>query len=122
MIYRLILCSLLPKVIVECVLTSTFAYYLSSFTRDFDTYLAITTSFVMLGITAASYGLMWGSLCGSGLGHEISTPFDVYQMLVSGLYVNLATIPWYLKYFSLFYYFNEAVSYQYWIGVDKIGK
>lgn len=43
-------------------------------------------------------------------------------MLVSGLYVNLATIPSYLKYFSLFYYFNEAVSYQYWIGVDKIGE
>lgn len=112
----------LPKVIIEAILASIFMYYLSSFTRDFGTFLAITMSLMILGITSASYGFMWGCMFGNGLGGEMSTPIDLYQMVVSGIYVNVASIPAYLKYFSLFYYFTEAVTFQYWSDVEKIGE
>lgn len=104
------------------MIASICAYYLSSFTRDFETFLAVTLSFILLGICAASYGFMWGAMFGTGLGGEISTPIDLYQMLISGVYGNAFTVPLYLKYFSVFFLFNEVISYQYWTNVDNIGE
>ena len=105
--------------VVECILTSAFAYYLSSFTRDFDTFIWTTVSFILLGFTAASYGLMWACLYAGGLGIEVTSPIDLFQMLASGIY-GAGTIPMFLRYTSIFFLFSEAISYQYWAGVDEI--
>lgn len=94
-------------------------YYISSFTRDFDTFLQTTVSYVLLGFTAASYGYMWACLFGDGLALEISMLFDLYQMLSSGIY-GAGTIPQAMRYFSLFFFFTEAISYQYWADIDTI--
>lgn len=95
-------------------------YYISSFTRDFETFFAITLTFIVLGITSASYAFMWGCLFGDGLGGEIAVPIDLYQMIVGGIYINVGTLPVYFKYFSLFYYFSEAITHQYWAGIKSI--
>lgn len=112
----------LPRVILECLAVSILVYFPSSFSRGFDMFFDLTISFVILGVTAASYGFMWGALFGDGLGGEMSTPIDLFQMIVSGIYVNLGTIPSFLKYFSIFYYFSEAISYQFWVDVKNIGE
>lgn len=49
----------------------------------------------------------------------MSSPIDLYQMLSSGIY-GAGTIPFFFRYFSLFYFFTEAVSYQYWSDVSTI--
>lgn len=112
----------LPRVILECLAVSILVYFPSSFSRGFETFVETTITYIVLGVTAASWGFMWGSLFGDGLGGELSTPIDLFQMIVSGIYINLGTIPPYLKYFSLFYFFNETISYQFWSDVQSIGK
>lgn len=105
---------------MECIITSFFVYYISSFTRDFETFVDTTLTYIVLGLTSASYGFMWGCLFGDGLGGEMSTPIDLYQMIVGGIYINVGTLPVYFKYFSLFFYFSEAITHQYWAGITDI--
>lgn len=109
----------IPKIILECIVTSFLVYYISSFTRDFDTFISTTVTYTVLGVTAASYGFMWACLSADGLGPEVSSPIDLYQMLSSGIY-GFGTIPFYLRYFSMFFFFIEAVSHQYWAGVETL--
>lgn len=117
---RLFVCSpQLPKIIVECIITSGLVYYISSFTRDFDTFFSLTQTYIVVGLVSASYGFMWGCLFADGLGIEMSTPIDLFQMLSSGIY-GAGTIPLFMRNFSLFYFFIEAVSYQYWADVPTL--
>jgi ATP-binding cassette, subfamily G (WHITE), eye pigment precursor transporter len=52
---------------------------------------------------------------------EITAPIETVLLLSAGLYLNVKSVPL-LKYFSSFFYANEAMSIDYWLMVDEIGK
>jgi ATP-binding cassette, subfamily G (WHITE), eye pigment precursor transporter len=52
---------------------------------------------------------------------ELSAPIETVLLLSAGLYLNIKSMP-FLKYLSYFFYANEAMSINYWLMVDNIGK
>jgi ATP-binding cassette, subfamily G (WHITE), eye pigment precursor transporter len=52
---------------------------------------------------------------------EITAPIETILLLSAGLYLNVKSVP-FLKYFSYFFYANEAMSINYWLMVDNIGE
>lgn len=53
------------------------------------------------------------------IGTELSAIADLILLLVSGIYINVKTVP-FLKYISFFFYANECVSIYFWSRVDEI--
>lgn len=92
------------------------------YTRGFLLY--ITMGFLMsLSATAAvGYGVFLSSLFETDkMASECAAPFDLIFLIFGGTYMNVDSIP-VLKYFSLFFYSNEALMYNFWIDIDNIGE
>lgn len=69
---------------------------------------------------AIAYGFFLSGLFESVLiGTELSSILDLILMLVSGIYINVKTVPL-LKYISFFFYANETVAISFWLTKDKI--
>jgi hypothetical protein len=74
----------------------------------------------MSGVCAMAYGFFLSGLFESlFIGTELSAIADLILMLVSGIYINVKTVPL-LKYISFFFYANETVSINFWLTVDEI--
>ncbi|EDW01079.1 protein brown [Drosophila grimshawi] len=90
------------------------------YTRGFLLY--ITMGFLMsLSATAAvGYGIFLSSLFETDkMASECAAPFDLIFLIFGGTYMNVDSVPL-LKYFSLFFYSNEALMYNFWIDIDNI--
>lgn len=95
-------------------------YFSTDIGRDVLTYLGICLSVILGGICAMAYGFFLSGLFESFfIGTELSAITDLILLLVSGIYINVKTVPL-LKYISFFFYANESVSINFWLTVDTI--
>ncbi|XP_011876406.1 PREDICTED: protein scarlet-like isoform X3 [Vollenhovia emeryi] len=99
-------------------------------------YLALHSEFSPLGFSSYCLCTMAAAICGVAYGMTISSwivdidivtaimiPFDLLFLLTAGTFYNLRTLPnylAYLKYSSVFYYANEAISIVHWSQIGYI--
>lgn len=90
--------------------------------RGFMLYLSMGLILALSAVSATGYGLFLSTIFESEkMASECAAPFDLLFLIFGGAYYNVDSIP-FLKYFSLFFYANEALMYDFWIDVDNIGK
>ncbi|XP_037927122.1 protein brown isoform X1 [Hermetia illucens] len=93
---------------------------ITNITNDYFVYLRMGLILTMTSMAAISYGLFLSSLFESSrIASEIAALFDLVFLLFGGYYLNLSSIP-ILKYFSLFFYCYEALSFDYWHGIQVL--
>lgn len=90
----------------------------------FATYVKISVSLILTGVTAMAYGFSLSGIFESvRLTIELGPPLDLFLLILGGMYINVSSIAVpAMKYVSVFYYGNEAISYDYWTRVENIGK
>lgn len=104
----------------ESFLYTAIIYFSTDIGRDWATYLSISVSIALSGFCAMAYGFFLSGLFESFfIGTELSAIADLILLLVSGIYINVKTVP-FLKYISFFFYANESVSIYFWLRVDEI--
>lgn len=110
----------IPRVVFETFMFTAIIYFSTDIGRDFTTYWSISVSICMSGVCAMSYGFFLSGLFESiFIGTELSAIVDLILLLVSGVYINVKTVPL-LKYISFFFYANENVMIDFWSKVDEI--
>lgn len=110
----------IPRVLFETFLYTAIIYFSTDIGRDFTTYLKISISIALASNCAISYGFFLSGLFESMLiGTELSAIVDLILLLVSGVYINVKTVPL-LKYISFFFYANETVAINFWLTIDEI--
>lgn len=110
----------IPRVLFETFMYTAIIYFSTDIGRDFGTYLSISISITMSGICAMAYGFFLAGLFESlFIGTELSAIVDLILLLVSGVYINVRTVPL-LKYISFFFYANESVAINFWLTIDEI--
>ncbi|KAM7343551.1 brown isoform 2-T2 [Cochliomyia hominivorax] len=88
--------------------------------RGFMLYLTMGLVLSLSAVAATGYGLFLSTIFETEkMASECAAPFDLLFLIFGGAYYNVDSIP-FLKYFSLFFYSNEALMYNFWIDVDKI--
>ncbi|KAI8129006.1 Protein brown [Lucilia cuprina] len=88
--------------------------------RGFMLYLSMGLVLALSAVAATGYGLFLSTIFETEkMASECAAPFDLLFLIFGGAYYNVDSIP-FLKYFSLFFYSNEALMYNFWINVDKI--
>lgn len=112
----------LPRSFIKTLIFFSMFYVSVSYAQGFILFLKMFLVVWVAAITATSYGLFISSIFESVfLATEMAAPFDFLFFAFSGAYLNVDYVP-YLKYFSLFYYTNEAMMNIYWRNVTDIGK
>ncbi|KAH8370382.1 hypothetical protein KR093_003237 [Drosophila rubida] len=92
------------------------------YTRGFLLFLSMGFLMSLSAIAAVGYGVFLSSLFETDkMASECAAPFDLIFLIFGGTYMNVDSVP-VLKYFSLFFYSNEALMYNYWIDIDNIGE
>lgn len=86
---------------------------------DFLSYLTISLTLLLSSYTANAYGLMVSGIFETVM-TDLTAITDIIFLSLSGFYINLNAFP-YLRYVSLFFYSNEALSILYWYNVTDIG-
>lgn len=105
--------------LIETLLYTAIVYFTTDIGRSFETFLSISLSITMSGICAIAYGFFLSGLFESFfIGAELSSIVDLVLLLVSGVYINVKTVPL-LKYISFFFYANENVSISFWLSIDE---
>ncbi|XP_065369460.1 protein brown [Calliphora vicina] len=88
--------------------------------RGFMLFLTMGLVLALSAVAATGYGLFLSTIFETEkMASECAAPFDLLFLIFGGAYYNVDSIP-FLKYFSLFFYSNEALMYNFWINVDKI--
>lgn len=109
-----------PRVLFESFLFTSLVYFATDIGRDIGTYLSISLSVTLSGFCAMAYGFFLSGLFESFfIGTELSAIVDLILLLVSGVYINVKTVPL-LKYISFFFYANESVAVHFWLSIDEI--
>lgn len=98
--------------------------FLTTFEMALETYLRITVSLIVSGFAAMAYGFSISGIFESvWLTLELGPPLDLLLLILGGAFINVNTISLpAMKYVSVFFYANEAISYDYWRNVESIGK
>lgn len=113
---------ILPRSFIKTLIFFLMFYVSVSYASGFVMFLKLFLIIWIAAITATSYGLFISSIFESVfLATEMAAPFDLLFFIFSGAYLNVDYVP-YLKYFSLFYYTNEAMMNIYWRNVTDIGE
>lgn len=95
-------------------------YILAGFNKGIILFIELWLTLAFLAYTANAYGLMLVGIFRS-LILEIPPVFNLIFMAVSGVYANIRDYPL-LKYTSLFFYANEALSILFWYDITEIGE
>lgn len=95
------------------------AVFWIGFQQSISLYFQLSITLFLSSIAANAYGLMISGIFENVI-TEISSVFDSVFLVLSGLYINLNAFP-YLRYISLFFYTNEALSIQFWHNFTEIG-
>ncbi|XP_059609154.1 protein brown [Phlebotomus argentipes] len=110
----------IPRAIIEAFLFLGIIYAGVAFSGDFWTYFVMSVTFSIASVASMAYGFMISGLCvDEKLVQEISVPFDTISLILGGFYLNIGDLP-YLKFLSLFFLTNEAISIQFWREIDYI--
>lgn len=95
-------------------------YVSLDFLGDFWMYLQMSLSLSIAAVSSMGYGFMIsGIFIEEDIVNEISMPLDYIMMVLGGFYINVSNFP-YLKYTSLFFLTNEAISIQFWREIHYI--
>lgn len=114
--------SSIPRSLIECTFFMAIIYPWLQFANGWLLFVEIVLTLTMATVPATAYGLMLsGMFESSQLTTELAPPFDVLFCLLAGVYVRW-DLMWYVKYFSLFFYSNEAISVLMWRDVQTLGK
>lgn len=113
------LCSI-PRSLMECFFFLIIVYPWIGFTSGFLMFLKIGITLTITAIPSTAYGLMLsGMFESSALTTEMAPPFDVLLCLMAGVYIKLDQL-WFVKYFTPFYYSNEAISILIWKEIHSL--
>ncbi|XP_020287473.1 protein brown-like [Pseudomyrmex gracilis] len=122
--YFAVVLGLIPKTTFKALLFTLVMYFIlhSEFQLlDVLLYCLCTTTAAVCG---TAYGLIMSSwIVDIEILTTVMIPLDLLFLLMAGMFYNLCTLPnylLYLKYFSIFYYANEAISIAYWSEVKNI--
>lgn len=99
------------------IITATYLFF--GFFKGFKSYLQFVLTMAITTFTATADGFMMTGLF--NYGREMAPLLHTVFVLVAGFYINLRDFP-YLRYISLFYYSNEALTTLYWYDVTHLGK
>lgn len=112
----------LPAGVIRSFVSLTVTYLFVGFYKGLKSYFQFMLTLVVTSFTSHAYGLMLSGLFNSdALTAEISPPFDLFFLLMAGLYINVKDFP-YVRYTSMFFYSMEALCTLYWYDIDEIGK
>lgn len=109
-----------PFLMVKPLIGLVVTYLLSSFNKGFLFFLEMWLTMSFLAFASNAYGLMLAGLFRWVI-LEVPPVFNLFFTAMSGIYANLREYP-ILKFTSLFFYGNEALSIFYWHDVATIGK
>ncbi|CAL7937744.1 unnamed protein product [Xylocopa violacea] len=114
---------MIPKATLKAIVFTTIIYFIliAKIDSNFVLY-CLTTS--IAAVCGTAYGLMFSSLLDDiDVLTSIMVPIDMLFLLTAGMFYNLRSLPTCLtcfKYFSIFFYLNEALSIIYWSRIDDI--
>ncbi|XP_034179564.2 protein brown isoform X1 [Osmia lignaria lignaria] len=115
---------LIPKATLKALIFTTVLYLVLITQVDFVNYLFYCLATSTAAICGTAYGLVFSSWMDDvDVVTSIMVPIDMIFLLTAGMFYNLRSLPTYLtcfKYFSMFFYLNEALSIIYWSRVDYI--
>ncbi|XP_017475510.1 PREDICTED: protein brown [Rhagoletis zephyria] len=118
--YVAVVLSFVPMAFFKSYLFFSVIYGAVYYTRGFMLYLSMGLVLGLSAIAATGYGLFLSSFFETvNMASECAGPFDLLFLIFGGAYYNVDSIPL-IKYLSLFFYSNEALMYNFWIGVDEI--
>lgn len=109
----------IPFLTIRPLIGLIITYILAGFNKGIVLLIELWITLAFLAFTSNAYGLMLVGLFRS-LILEVPPLFTLTFMAVSGAYASLRDYP-VLKYTSLFFYANEAMSILFWTGVTEIG-
>lgn len=113
--------SYIPRAICHASVFWTIVYPLIGFARDIWLYMKMLACLIGISIASTAQGIAISTLFDSpNIGLEIAPVIDVALMIFAGVYkiVDESSL---MKYASMFYYGNEALSLIWWNGVEMIG-
>lgn len=110
----------MPFLTVRPLIGLIITYILAGFNKGIVLFFELWIIMALLAFTSNAYGLMLVGLFRS-LILEIPPLFTLLFMAVSGAYASIRDYPL-LKYTSLFFYANEALSILFWTSITEIGK
>ncbi|XP_029040869.1 protein brown-like isoform X2 [Osmia bicornis bicornis] len=115
---------LIPKATLKALIFTTVLYLILITQVDFVNFLFYCLATSTAAICGTAYGLVFSSWMDDvDVVTSIMVPIDMIFLLTAGMFYNLRSLPTYLtcfKYFSMFFYLNEALSIIYWSRVDYI--
>lgn len=110
----------MPFITIRPLIGLIITYMLAGFNKGIVLLIKLWIAMAVLAFTSNAYGLMLVGLFRSVI-LEIPPLFTLTFMAVSGAYASIRDYPL-LKYTSLFFYANEALSILFWTGVTEIGE
>uniref|UniRef100_A0A1A9X4G9 ABC transporter domain-containing protein n=1 Tax=Glossina brevipalpis TaxID=37001 RepID=A0A1A9X4G9_9MUSC len=118
--YIAVVLAYLPVAFFKSFLFFSVVYGFIYFERGFILFLSMGLVLSLSAVAATGYGLFISSIFETEkMSTECAAPFDLLFLIFGGAYYNVDSLP-FLKYFSLFFYSNEALMYSFWIDVDNI--
>lgn len=100
--------------------TGILILYLWSGFMNFWIFMKIGITLLIASFAANAYGLLISGILKTVI-TDIASVFDLIFLCLSGIYMNLSSLP-YARYFSPFFYTNEALLISFWSNVTEIGK
>lgn len=96
-------------------------YMFAGFSNGWWLFIKFGLILTAAGVTASAYGCMISGFVESArLTSEIAPPFDLLFLILGGFYINLSSFSK-LKFTSLFFFSNEALSVTYWHNISELG-
>ncbi|CAK9795605.1 Protein brown [Anthophora plagiata] len=114
----------IPKAVLKACIFTAVIYFILITRLDLMNFLVYSLTTSVAAICGTAYGLMFCSWIDNiDVATAIMVPIDMLFLLTAGMFYSLRSLPTYLtgfKYFSIFFYLNEALSIIYWSRVDDI--
>ncbi|XP_071865765.1 protein brown isoform X1 [Bombus fervidus] len=114
----------IPKAVLKAILFTTVIYFILIAQIDLSNLLFYCLTTSVAAICSIAYGLVFSIWIENvDVITSIMVPIDMLFLLTAGMFYNLRSLPKYLtcfKYFSIFFYLNEALSIIYWSRIEDI--
>ncbi|XP_048268862.1 protein brown-like isoform X3 [Bombus terrestris] len=114
----------IPIAVLKAILFTTVIYFILIAQINLSNFLFYCFTTSVAAICSIAYGLMFSIWIENvDVITSIMVPIDMLFLLTAGMFYNLRSLPKYLtcfKYFSIFFYLNEALSIIYWSRIEDI--
>ncbi|XP_043601120.1 protein brown-like isoform X4 [Bombus pyrosoma] len=114
----------IPIAVLKAIFFTTVIYFILIAQIDLSNFLFYCLTTSVAAICSIAYGLVFSIWIENvDVITSIMVPIDMLFLLTAGMFYNLRSLPKYLtcfKYFSIFFYLNEALSIIYWSRIEDI--